>query len=93
MRVSVAADAGWYKNQFGPAIERNGAFRPGSFIAGAPARPPMAFWRRLEDHLLALQKDRPRLARYLAIAWWVSNAFLLLGFVFMLLIATGTWDP
>ncbi|HET6404493.1 MAG TPA: hypothetical protein VFH78_07590 [Candidatus Thermoplasmatota archaeon] len=53
----------------------------------------MAFWRRLEDHLLALQKDRPRLARYLAIAWWVSNAFLLLGFVFMLLIATGTWDP
>lgn len=53
----------------------------------------MAFWRRLEDRLLALQKDRPRAARYMAIAWWISNGFLLLGFVIILLLATGVWEP
>lgn len=53
----------------------------------------MAFWRRLEDRLVALQKDRPRAARYMAVAWWISNAFLLLGFVLILLIATGVWTP
>lgn len=53
----------------------------------------MPFWRRLEDSLLALQKDRPRAARYLAIAWWISNAFLLLGFLLIILLATGVWRP
>lgn len=53
----------------------------------------MAFWRRLEDGILALQKDRPRLARYMAIAWWISNGFLLLGFLIIVLLATGVWSP
>lgn len=53
----------------------------------------MAFWRRLEDRILVLQKDRPRLARYMAIAWWVSNGFLLVGVLVILLLATGVWEP
>ena len=60
--------------------------------AAALAR-PMAFWRSLEDRLVALQKDRPRMARYMAIAWWVSNGFLLVGFVIIILLATGVWEP
>lgn len=53
----------------------------------------MGLWRRLEDSLVALQKDRPRAARYMAIAWWISNAFLLLGVIIIILIATRTWTP
>lgn len=53
----------------------------------------MAFWQSLEERLLALQKDRPRAARYLAIAWWISNGFLLIGFVVILLMAMGVWMP
>jgi hypothetical protein len=58
---------------------------------GSPA--PMAFWRRLEDRLIDLQKDRPRMARYMAVAYWISNAVLLLGVLVMLLVATGVWRP
>lgn len=53
----------------------------------------MTFWRRLEHRLLALQADRPRMVRYLQVAWWVSNAFLVVGIVAILLIATGAWTP
>lgn len=53
----------------------------------------MAFWRRLEDRLIEIQQDRPRMARYMAIAWWISNAFLLLGVLIILLLATGVWEP
>lgn len=53
----------------------------------------MGLWRRFEDGLVALQKDRPRAARYLAVAWWISNAFLVLGFVIIILIAAGVWEP
>jgi hypothetical protein len=51
----------------------------------------MGFWRRLEDRLLDLQVDRPRMARYMLVAWWVSNAFLVVGIVIIFLIATGVW--
>lgn len=51
------------------------------------------FWGRLEAWLLALQADRPRYARYMQVAWWISNAFLLLGAVLIILMATGTWTP
>lgn len=50
-------------------------------------------WRRVEDWLLALQADRPRMARYVQIAYWISNAFLLLGAVLIILMATGKWAP
>lgn len=53
----------------------------------------MSVWRRFEDYLVALQKDRPRAARYMAIAWWISNGFLLVGFIIILLLATGVWEP
>lgn len=51
------------------------------------------FWTRLEDRLLRLQADRPRAARYIQVAWWISNAFLLLGIVAIFLIYTGRWRP
>lgn len=50
-------------------------------------------FERLEGWLLALQDDRPRLARYVQVAWWISNAFLLLGAVLIILIYSGAWDP
>lgn len=53
----------------------------------------MTFWRRMEDRVIALQKDRPRAARYMAIAWWVSNGFLLVGILVIVLLATGVWRP
>jgi hypothetical protein len=53
----------------------------------------MGFWRRLEDRLLDLQRDRPRMARYLAVAYWIANGFLVLGIVFIFLLATGVWSP
>lgn len=51
------------------------------------------FWRRVEESLLTLQADRPRAARYLRVAWWISNAFLLLGILVMFLVYTGRWSP
>ena len=93
MGVSKAAEAQGYKNQFGPAVEQSGAFRVGNFIATGPTGRAMPFWRSLEDRLLALQNDRPRMARYMAVAWWVSNGFLLLGFLIILLLAIGWWEP
>ena len=51
----------------------------------------MAFWRRLEDRLLSLQKDRVRMARYLQVAYWISNAFLLVGVLVIALVVTGRW--
>lgn len=33
------------------------------------------------------------MARYMQIAWWISNAFLLIGFVLILLLVTGKWRP
>lgn len=53
----------------------------------------MAFWTRLEDRILTLQKDRPRMARYMQLAWYFANAFLVLGIVIILLLATGWWTP
>lgn len=53
----------------------------------------MAFWARVEAWLLALQADRARAARYVQVAWWISNAFLLVGIVVMFLIAFGVWRP
>lgn len=47
----------------------------------------------VERWMLDLQADRPRLARYLTIAWWVSNAFLLVGVVMAFLIYAGVWRP
>lgn len=45
----------------------------------------------MEDRLLALQADRPRMARYMQLAWLVSNGFLALGIVIIFLIAIGVW--
>lgn len=53
----------------------------------------MGVWRRLEDWLLELQRDRPRLAKYVTVAWWVSNLFLAIGAVIILLIVSGAWEP
>lgn len=51
----------------------------------------MAFWSRLEERLLALQRDRPRMARYLQVAYWISNAFLLVGVLVIMLVVLGKW--
>lgn len=51
----------------------------------------MAFWERVEAWLIELQNDRPRMARYMLIAWWVSSAMVVLGVLVMLLVATGAW--
>lgn len=53
----------------------------------------MGFWSRLEAWLVALQADRPRMARYVQVAWWISNAFLLLGAIVIVLLASGRWTP
>jgi hypothetical protein len=53
----------------------------------------MGFWSRLEDRLITLQRDRPRAARYMQAAWWIANAFVLLGIVVIFLIAFGVWTP
>lgn len=53
----------------------------------------MGVWRRLEDRLLALQADRPRLARYMQVAWFISNAVLVIGIVVIFLMAAGVWRP
>ena len=50
-------------------------------------------WSRLEGWLVELQADRPRMARYMQIAWWISNAFLLLGALLIVLMAAGVWSP
>lgn len=50
-------------------------------------------WTRLEDWILALQKDRERAARYFLWAWYVSTAVVVLGFGIILAIATGLWTP
>lgn len=51
------------------------------------------FWSRVEGWLLDLQADRPRMARYVRIAWWISNAFLLLGALLIVAMASGLWSP
>lgn len=54
--------------------------------------PPMAgFWARVEAWLLALRADRPRLARYIQIAYWISNAVVLLGVLIAFLYYSGRW--
>ena len=63
----------------------------GTFIARPRGRARMGFWSGLERRLLALQEDRPRLARYMQIAWYVSNAFLMVGVLVIFLVATGWW--
>ena len=65
----------------------------GTFIAPVRTRRDMGFWSGLEGRLVALQQDRPRMARYMQIAWYVSNAFLILGVVLIFLLATGRWRP
>lgn len=67
--------------------------RSDSFIGRASVGAAMGFWRRTEDHLLRLQHDRARMARYLQVAWWISNAFLGIGVVVIFLIVTGLWRP
>jgi len=49
------------------------------------AAPMTSFWTRVEDKLLALQKDRARLARWFVVAYWVSTAFVVVGVVLILL--------
>lgn len=51
------------------------------------------FWSRLEAWLVELQADRPRAARYVQVAWWISNAMLAIGAVVILLMASGRWRP
>lgn len=36
-------------------------------------------WERLEDRLLALQRDPERAARWFQVAYWISLAFVVLG--------------
>lgn len=63
-------------------------------MAGPLLAPPMAgFWSRIEAWLLDLQADRPRLARYIQVAYWISNAVILVGIVVAFLVLTGTWSP
>lgn len=57
------------------------------------ASPMAGFWSRLEAWLLALQADRPRMARYIQVAYWISNVVILLGFIFAFLIYSGVWTP
>jgi hypothetical protein len=51
------------------------------------------FWARVEAWLQALMKDRARLARYMALAWWLSTAFVVLGVVVIFAVKLGWWDP
>lgn len=53
----------------------------------------MGFWSRVEDWLLALQRDRARAARYFQLAYWVSLAVVLFGFAVALAILLGWWRP
>lgn len=53
----------------------------------------MGFWERLEAWLLDLQRDRARLARYLAVAYWLSLLMVLLGGIVIVLTLTGAWRP
>ena len=70
-----------------------GSGRVDSFIARPRVAADMGFWRRLEDRLLDLQRDRPRMARYMAVAYWIANGFLVLGIVLIFVLATGVWSP
>lgn len=55
---------------------------------------PMAgFWSRVEAWLLELRADRPRMARYIQVAYWISNAVVLLGILVAFLIHSGRWSP
>lgn len=49
------------------------------------------FWSRLETRLAALQRDRGRMARWVLVAYWISTAFAVLGFVLAFLILVGRW--
>lgn len=42
------------------------------------------FWTRVEDWLLALQRDPERAARAFRVAYWISLGFVLVGFVVIL---------
>lgn len=63
-------------------------------IAPLPVAESMAgFWERVEAWLQDLMQDKPRLARYLAVGYWLSTAFVLLGAVVILVVKLGWWDP
>lgn len=63
-------------------------------MATTPLDRPMAgFWSRVEAWLLELRADRPRLARYLQVAYWISNAVVVLGVIVAFLIHSGRWNP
>lgn len=65
-----------------------------TLIGRVPVADPMAgFWARVEAWLQALMKDRARLARYMALAWWLSTAFVVLGVVVIFAVKLGWWDP
>lgn len=56
------------------------------------ARPMAGFWARVEAWIVALQADRPRMARYLRVAYWISNAVVVLGVIIVILVQTGRWS-
>lgn len=49
------------------------------------------FWERVEARLQDLVRDRARMARYMAVAWWVSTAFVVLGVGVMFAVKLGWW--
>lgn len=49
------------------------------------------FWERLEDRILALQKDRKRAAKLYLIAYWISLAVVMLGAILIVLNLAGWW--
>lgn len=60
-------------------------------MTGLNVAPTMAFWARVEAWLLELQRDRARAARYFQVAYWISLAFVVVGFAVMLLVLLGKW--
>lgn len=65
-----------------------------TLIGPLPVAGPMAgFWERVEAWLQALMKDRARLARYMAVAWWLSTAFVALGVFVIFAVKLGWWGP
>lgn len=51
------------------------------------------FWERLEDRIIALQKDRRRMMRLFLVAYWISLGMVVLGGVLIILNYAGVWRP
>lgn len=50
------------------------------------------FWERVEAWLQDLMADKPRLARYMAVGYWLSTAFVVVGALVILAVKLGWWD-